>query len=142
MSPITSIAKSFPVWLLAIPIIIILFIFITWTPDNKEDVKEIPSPKGLPILDNALKIPPTEPWIRFTQWGKELGPLFKLNILDQTHVIISDEKVAQTLLEDRGVQYSDRPWFKFTCGLLTCNLHLLLLSNNGLFTLFNVLSHF
>lgn len=141
MSPITSLVNSLPLWLLAVPIICIGFLIITWTPAARDDT-EVPSPKGVPVLGNALDIPRNQPWIKFTQWGKELGSLFKLNILDQTHVIISDEKVAQTLLEDRGLEYSNRPWFNFTCGLLTGNLHLLLLSNNGQFKLPSVISHF
>jgi hypothetical protein len=139
MSPITSIAKSFPVWLLAVPVIFIVFIFMTWTPAATEDEKEILSLKGLPVLGNTFDIPGNQLWIKFAKQGKELGPLIKFSILDQTHVIISDAKIAQTLLEDRGLHYSNRPWFDFTCGLLTGNLHLLLLSNNGLFTLLGIL---
>jgi hypothetical protein len=138
MSPITSIVESFSVWLLAVPVIFIVFIFITWSPAATEDEKAVPFPQRVPVLDNALDIPRTLPWIKFAQWGKELGPLFKLSILHKTHIIISDEKIAQALLEDRGLYYSDRPWFNFTCGLLTGNLHLLLLSNNGSFTLFSI----
>lgn len=139
MSPITLIAKAFPIWLLAVPVIFIVLIFITWTPAATEDEKEALFPKGAPVLGNTLDIPRNRPWIKIAQWGKEPGPLFKLNILDQTHVIISDENVAQTLLDDRGLQYSDRPWYNFTCGLLMGNLHLLLLSNNGLSTLLSIL---
>jgi hypothetical protein len=135
MFPITSIVKSFPLWVLATPVIFIMFVFVTWAPAATEVEKKLPSPKGVPVLGNALDIPSNQPWIKFAKWGKELGPLFKLNILDQTHVIISDEKVAQALLEDRGLHYSDRPWFNFTCRFLTGNLHLLLLSNNGMFKL-------
>jgi hypothetical protein len=139
MSPITLIAKSFPIWLVAVPVVFIVLIFIIWPSAATEDEKEVLSPKGAPVLGSTLHIPRNQPWIKIAQWGKEPGPLFKLNILGQTHFIISDENVAQTLLDDRGLQYSDRPWYNFTCGLLMGNLHLLHLSNNGLSTLLSIL---
>jgi len=97
-----------------------------------KDEKQLPSPKGYPIIGNVLDIPHEHSWIKFAEWAEELGPIYRLNILGQTHVVISDDEIAHELLRERGLRYSDRPWFHFASGLLTCNLHLLLLSYNSM----------
>jgi hypothetical protein len=128
-----AIVLPFSPWLLALPVCFILYRIYVWrTSASAGDEKQLPQPKSYPIVGNVLGIPREKPWIKFGQWGEELGPIYKLNILGQTHVVLSDDKIAQTLLGERGLQYSDRPWFNFASGLLTGNLHILLVSYNGL----------
>ena len=57
MSPITLIAKSFPIWLLAVPVIFIVLIFITWTPAATEDEKEVLSLRTIRALGPFRSLP-------------------------------------------------------------------------------------
>src|SRR5277367_3315535 len=72
-----------------------------------KDEKQLPSPKGYPIIGNVLDITSEHSWtwIKFVEWAEELGPIYKLNILSQTHVVISDDKIAHELLRERGSRY-------------------------------------
>jgi hypothetical protein len=134
MSPIISVAESFPLWVFPVQVIFILIYlgFIKRVPAAAKVEKQIPSPKGILGLGNILENPSEQPWMKFAQLAKKLGPIFQLHNFDQTHIVVSDEKIAQELLEKRGLLYSNRPWVSFTSGLLTGNLHLLLLSNSGM----------
>ncbi|KAK3075062.1 hypothetical protein LTR53_001960 [Teratosphaeriaceae sp. CCFEE 6253] len=66
-------------------------------------------PPGQPLLGNLLQIPPQHSWLQFTHWSKQYGPLYRLNLAGQNHVIVSDERIAEDLLRERGNLYSSRP---------------------------------
>lgn len=65
-------------------------------------------PKGLPILGNLIDFPRTFAWIKFKEWSHEYGPIFKVNVLGNTIIVVSEQHIADDLLTTRGANYSDR----------------------------------
>ncbi|GAB1213345.1 hypothetical protein ATERTT37_002494 [Aspergillus terreus] len=85
---------------------------------------------GKPFVGNLLDIPKVHSWLRFKEWADEYGPIFQLNIAGRKHVVISQEKIANDLLRERGSLYSSREYLPFASGLLSDNLRPLLLPYN------------
>jgi cytochrome P450 len=84
-------------------------------------------PNGQPVLGNLLQIPPVHSWLKFSEWSKRYGPLFRLNIAGRNHVIVSTEEIANDLLRERGTIYSDREQLPMAAQLLSDNLRPLFL---------------
>lgn len=53
-------------------------------------------------------MPREKAYIKFKEWADIYGPIFKLEILGNTHVIVSSQRVAEDLMARRGAIYSDR----------------------------------
>ncbi|KAJ7099725.1 cytochrome P450 [Mycena epipterygia] len=74
--------------------------------------KRLPLPPGPPpkfLSGNLHQLPKNEPWLTYAEWSREYGPIVKLRILNQTHMILNSGKVAMDLLDSRSGIYSDRP---------------------------------
>jgi cytochrome P450 len=84
-------------------------------------------PPGKPLVGNLLDIPPYHSWLKFTEWSKQYGPLYRLNLAGQNHVIISSEKIANDLLRERGNLYSSRAHLPMATELVSRNMRPLLL---------------
>lgn len=74
---------------------------------------------GYPLVGNLFDVPKAYPWLKFHEWGDQYGPIFKLEILGSTIVIISSEKIATDLLALRGAIYSDRPYSAMVYELIS-----------------------
>ncbi len=72
-------------------------------------LKPLPGPRGYPMIGSILEFPKTFSYHKFKEWSDQYGPLIKINILGTTHVVISDDRIANDLLALRGANYSDRP---------------------------------
>jgi len=59
-------------------------------------------------VGNLLEIPPQHSWLKFREYIQEYGPIVRLSIAGQEHVIIGKESVANDLLRERGTIYSCR----------------------------------
>lgn len=68
-----------------------------------------PGPKRLPIIGNVLDVNLKEPHITYTRWAARYGDVVYSRILNQDFVIISSEKIARHLADQRSTIYSDRP---------------------------------
>ena len=84
-------------------------------------------PPGKPLVGNLLDIPPYHSWFKFAEWSKQYGPLYRLNLAGQNHVIVSTEDIANDLLRERGNLYSSRANLPMATELLSHNLRPLLL---------------
>lgn len=73
------------------------------------DLKHLPGPKGYPLIGSVLEFPKSFAYHKFTEWAAMYGPIYQVNILGATHVVISDVDVANNVLALRGAHYSDRP---------------------------------
>ncbi|KAL4767710.1 cytochrome P450 [Aspergillus nidulans var. acristatus] len=99
--------------LLSIPtVFVILLVTRSWTrrlsssiPDG---LRELPGPKGYPLIGNLLDIPKVHSYLAFHTLSKIYGPIFRLNIFGTTHLIISSAQIADDLMARRGAIYSDR----------------------------------
>lgn len=86
---------------------------------------------GYPLIGNLLDIPPQHSWLKFKEWADEYGPLYRIRLGWQEHVVISTEKIANDLLRERGSHYSSREQTVMAAELLSDNLRPLLLPYNG-----------
>ncbi|KZS90976.1 cytochrome P450 [Sistotremastrum niveocremeum HHB9708] len=88
---------------------------IFWTKFHTIDrrgtrsLSDLPGPKGIPILGNALQIPPKGPWIKFTEWAAQYGDIYYLNIMGRQVVVLNSAHVAHDVLHKRGTNNADRP---------------------------------
>ncbi|KAH8892516.1 cytochrome P450 [Thozetella sp. PMI_491] len=69
-----------------------------------------PGPSGLPILGNAFQIS-RFPWLQFTLWKEEYGPVVYLNALGRPIIVLNTLEAAIELLDRQAVSTSDRPRF-------------------------------
>ncbi|KAJ3142552.1 hypothetical protein HK101_003295, partial [Irineochytrium annulatum] len=70
--------------------------------------KQLPGPRGIPILGNLLQVDTSRQHVQFLDFHKKYGPMFRLNIGDVKIVVISDPEVACELLVRRSEIYSSR----------------------------------
>ncbi|KAK0480275.1 cytochrome P450 [Armillaria novae-zelandiae] len=68
-----------------------------------------PQPSIIPFVGNIPDMPTKDEWFKFTEWGKQYGPLMMLEIMGQKICIINSAQVATDLLDTRSSIYSDRP---------------------------------
>ncbi|KAF9464583.1 cytochrome P450 [Collybia nuda] len=68
-----------------------------------------PGPRGLPLLGNALHLPPSRPWETFAQWGKIYGGILYLNAFGKSIVVLNDVNYAFDILDKKSRIYNDRP---------------------------------
>ncbi|EPQ52933.1 CyP450 monooxygenase [Gloeophyllum trabeum ATCC 11539] len=77
-----------------------------------------PGPPGLPIVGNALEIPPSHQWLKYSEWSKSYGDIMHLNALGRHLIVLDSLHVARDLLEKRSGIYSDRPKFTMISDLM------------------------
>ncbi|KAF7371336.1 Cytochrome P450 [Mycena sanguinolenta] len=70
-----------------------------------------PGPWGLPIVGNILDLRTTNSasWLNFAKLGEVWGEISSLTVFGQTMIIVNSLKIAEDLLETRGLNFSDRP---------------------------------
>ncbi|CAE6421570.1 unnamed protein product [Rhizoctonia solani] len=73
----------------------------------------LPFPPGPPekswLGGNALDMPRTHPWIKFTEWAKTYGDVMHLRVHTNHIVVLSSYDAVVDLFEARGALYSHRP---------------------------------
>ncbi|RAQ99876.1 cytochrome p450 [Stemphylium lycopersici] len=72
-------------------------------------LKPLPGPKGYPIIGSVPEVPEKNGFIKFSDWGKQYGPIYQCNLAGNNHVWISADKIAKDLLSKKAAIYSDRP---------------------------------
>ncbi|RUP48365.1 cytochrome P450 [Jimgerdemannia flammicorona] len=70
---------------------------------------KLPSPPGaVPILGHLLVVG-TSPHLKFSEWGKTLGPIFAVKMgSSRTWVVHNSPDVVRDILDRRGATFSDR----------------------------------
>ena len=116
-------------------LLLIAFASIVFTRQNKSPLpkgtRRPPGPKGKPFLGNL----DDAPTVRLSQHWKKLsdqyGPVMRLKLGGQEHIVLSNEKVANDLLRERGTIYSSREQPPAVAQLLSNNMRPLFLPYNG-----------
>ncbi|KAK4555386.1 hypothetical protein LTR86_007683 [Recurvomyces mirabilis] len=84
-------------------------------------------PPGKPFVGNLPDIPPKHSWLKFYEWKKKYGDLYRIKLAGRTNIIVSTEEIANDLLRERGNIYSSREQLPMAAQLLSDNLRPLLL---------------
>ncbi|CAE6452460.1 unnamed protein product [Rhizoctonia solani] len=75
--------------------------------------RDLPLPPGPPekswLGGNALDMPRTHPWVKFTEWAKTYGDVMHLRVHTNHIVVLSSYDAVMDLFEARGALYSHRP---------------------------------
>ncbi|KAJ7432778.1 cytochrome P450 [Mycena galericulata] len=64
---------------------------------------------GVPILGNAFDIPQFQPWVTFSQWAQEYGPIVHLRVFGKSLIVLNDVNDVTELLDRKSRIYSNRP---------------------------------
>ncbi|KAK5102807.1 hypothetical protein LTS08_003608 [Lithohypha guttulata] len=109
-------------------VVVLGCLYITNMPVKVPAGAQLPDgPPGKAILGNLLDIPPAHSWLKFQEWSKTYGPLYRLTIAGRNHIVVSTEEIANDLLRERGTIYSDREQLPMAAQLLSDNLRPLFL---------------
>ncbi|TBU55416.1 cytochrome P450 [Dichomitus squalens] len=69
-----------------------------------------PGPFAWPLMGNMLNIrTASHPWMQFAEWSRTYGPVIHLKVLRYSIVVLNSPKDAFALLDQRSINYSDRP---------------------------------
>ncbi len=71
---------------------------------------DLPGPRGLPVLGNALDLKPKELHRIVDGWADEFGPMFVFRVATQRILTVSDAETIHQLLRDRPERF--RRWRK------------------------------
>src|SRR6185503_15989306 len=70
------------------------------------DVRDLPGPRGLPLLGSAHRLlPPSRAHLAFERWGRTYGPIFRVDIGNNRFVVVDDGDAITTILRDRPAGY-------------------------------------
>ncbi len=64
-------------------------------------IEDLPGPRGLPLLGNALQIRPSRFHLQVEQWCREHGPYFKLQFGRHKVLVVGDHEAVASILRDR-----------------------------------------
>lgn len=63
--------------------------------------EDLPGPRGLPLVGNALQIDPSRLHLQLEQWCREHGPLFKLQLVKRKVLVVGEHEAVAKILRDR-----------------------------------------
>jgi cytochrome P450 len=66
-----------------------------------QSVADLPAPRGLPLLGNALQLRPSTIHLAMERWSREYGPMFRARIGQREVVVLSDSAAITAVLRDR-----------------------------------------
>ena len=68
-------------------------------------LRDLPAPRGVPLLGNALQLDPARLHLLLEQWGRELGETFSFGLGPQRVYVSSNPEHLQTALRERPERY-------------------------------------
>ena len=68
--------------------------------------EDLPGPRGLPFLGNALQLDAPRLHLQLEQMSREFGPLFKLKLPGRRLLVVSDHELVAAVLRDRPEGFS------------------------------------
>jgi cytochrome P450 len=80
--------------------------------NRKYNVGGMPGPWLVPWVGRIHDLPIDFMWLKFNEWAHEFGPIYWTKMLGANFIIITDEKIAEEMLQKKAKLYSDRPEIK------------------------------
>ncbi len=65
------------------------------------ELRDLPAPRGVPLLGNLLQIRPESMHRRLEGWSRELGPLYRIRLGRRTMLVVSDHETFGSVLRER-----------------------------------------
>ncbi|KAF2118235.1 cytochrome P450 [Lophiotrema nucula] len=94
--------------------------------ERRKRAKLPPGPPRLPLIGNLHQAPKDAPWVTFSKWIEEYGPLVSVDFGGTNVILIGDFDTARDLMDKRANIYSSRPRMVMG-GELTCRgMHIML----------------
>jgi cytochrome P450 len=70
--------------------------------EDARSIAQLPGPKGLPLLGSAHKrVPVSRSHLAFERWGREYGPIFRVDVGPRMVIGVNDEEAINAILRDR-----------------------------------------
>ena len=64
-------------------------------------IADLPGPRGLPLLGNALQVDMPRFHQQLEQWAREFGPYYRLRLGPRLLLVVADHEAIATMLRDR-----------------------------------------
>lgn len=62
---------------------------------------DLPQPRGLPWLGNALQLDPVRMHLSLEKWAQQYGAFFRVRVPGRRFLVVNDHALAQQILKDR-----------------------------------------
>ena len=63
-------------------------------------IDQLPGPHGVPFLGNLLDLNTPNPMEKLIEWGREYGPIFRLQVPGNDRVIVSGADLVEEICDD------------------------------------------
>ncbi|HYN60871.1 MAG TPA: cytochrome P450 [Rubrivivax sp.] len=78
------------------------------TPLRK--IKDLPGPRGWPLLGNSLQVKPARIHLDVEQWAARYGPLFRIRLGRHEQLVVSDHEMLSGAMRDRPDGFRRSPY--------------------------------
>ncbi|ELU18791.1 hypothetical protein CAPTEDRAFT_184712 [Capitella teleta] len=96
--------------IISIGLVLLSLCLVAWLLGwHRPSLSHLPHKKGLPIIGNFHQINLRRPELTFTHWGKELGSVFSVKILNNTFVVLNSFDAIREALITKGSDFAGRP---------------------------------
>lgn len=69
-------------------------------------IEDLPRPRGVPLLGNALQLDPPRLHLKLEEWAQELGPLYRVAAAHRQFLVVSEMDAIHQVLRDRPEGFS------------------------------------
>jgi len=76
------------------------------TDPNLRRYEDLPGPRGLPLLGNALQMKGTPMHLQMERWCREFGPYYRLNVGPRHLLVVGEHQAVAAMLRDRPDGFS------------------------------------
>ncbi|MCC2656572.1 MAG: cytochrome [Panacagrimonas sp.] len=69
-------------------------------------IEDLPRPRGLPLLGNALQLDPPRLHLQMEEWAQQLGPLYRVAAAHRPFLVVAEMDAIHQVLRDRPDGFS------------------------------------
>lgn len=70
-------------------------------PRARRHYEDLPGPRGLPVLGNALQFKPSRTHLQLEQWCRDYGPYFRMRNGPRRIMVVAEHEAVAAVLRDR-----------------------------------------